>query len=283
MLKETVFDLNGDHYLDGMKRLIMIARKSNPSAQQNAQGDRTDNAAAMKHVCLVCGYIWDNAQDGKEGPRRCPACSSTLWNKKELRRHKCKQCSHRWMSKLETPSMCPNCKSKLWDKEMKRYKCRRCNHAWGCRADKGQPRRCPQCGSGNWTSDIIDCMCRRCGYSGKIRVNSTGRCPICCTTLSIYDPAKEMEYTEEKAYPVRTKRSDPETYSAVAEILSSEEDDTKKMIGLIEKAKLHFSDAEILVRYSNNENPVDIARDMNISLNRAIMTTVPVRSMRGAE
>ena len=57
--------------------------------------------------------------------------------------------------------------------------------------------------------------------------------------------------------------------------------DTKKMLDMIYKAKLHSSDAEILVRYNNKEGPVEIARNMDVSLNRVIKVTELIRRGRG--
>ena len=282
-MRKVKSDPLNDHYLDGMKRLMTIVRKNSVTSIPDEDDDPVSNSSlATKHVCLVCGYMWDLNPDKREGPKKCPACNSILWNNKELHRHKCKQCSHRWMSKLSDPSMCPSCKSKTWNKETKKYSCKRCGYAWNCRSEKA-PKRCPECGSENWTTDLIECICKRCGYSGKLKANSTGRCPICKTTLSICDP--ESQLTSPVVHKETTKHTrvstGPEAYPIVESILRSKVDDTKKIVEIVDKAKLDFSDAEILVRFKNGEDPVEIARKMDVSLNRVIKVTEPIRSDEG--
>jgi hypothetical protein len=112
--------------------------------------------------------------------------------------------------------------------------------------------------------------------------NSKERCPICRTTLAVYDPKKVMRNAGGKGNNKQNSAEGvPDILPLVMDILGSEKVDTKKIVDIINKAKLHFSDAEILVRYSNNEHPVEIARSMDISLNRVIKVTEFIRNGGG--
>ena len=266
-MRERDTDPLRDHYIEGMKRLVAISEKNGSPEEVNE--DRMPKKSD-KHVCLVCGNMWDIDPEKREKPKKCPSCTSIMWNNSGLKRHRCKQCSHMWMSKLDSPLACPKCRSKLWDKEMEKLICRSCGFEWNHRADKGPLEKCPDCQSEDLMPELVDCICKRCGYSGKMKSDRISRCPVCWTTLSVCrEPSvyKEMEAYQRPNWNKIYVNSG----SVLSAILRSDIDDTKKVIELGSEIGLDTTDAEILVRFSKGEDPVSIARAIDTSLNRVMM------------
>ena len=139
-------------YVDSMLKLIAISQRNKEASSHNIQNEEPLKGEE-KRVCLVCGYMWDVYKTERaSGPKKCPACSSIRWNDASLKRHQCKQCSHRWMSKLENPLMCPKCKSKRWNKDVIRYTCGDC----GATTNLSKlPGKCSNCGSENLYSGVM--------------------------------------------------------------------------------------------------------------------------------
>ena len=267
-MKEQGIDPLRDHYYDGMKRLVAISEKEESA---EAVDERRLPEISDKHVCLACGNMWDVDSEKKECPRKCPACSSNMWNNRSLNRHKCKQCSHMWMSKLDSPLVCPGCRSKLWDKDTEKFRCGSCGSKWNHRADRGLPEKCPKCRSGDLMPEFVECMCIRCGYSGKMKSDRVNRCPVCWTALSVYSGSPV--FRERSAGYQRPNWNKIYTSSgqALSAILRSDADDAIKIIEIGSKIGLHITDAEILVRFNKGEDPVSIARATDSSLNRVMM------------
>ncbi|MCL2296093.1 MAG: hypothetical protein FWC29_03315, partial [Methanomassiliicoccaceae archaeon] len=176
-----------DLYFDSMRKLVAIGKRSSDSPPCTDVPPPEAPPEEKRHVCLLCGYLWNMNPDKAEGPKKCPACSSVLWNNSDLKRRQCKQCSHRWMSRIENPSVCPSCRSKLWNKEKERYTCADCGSTRTHRPENNTPTRCTDCGSANLSPGTVDCVCKRCGYGGKMDPKRVNRCPICMTTLSRVD------------------------------------------------------------------------------------------------
>ena len=262
-----------DHYLDGMKRLVAISNRNRLTYHPREDGRNEHSKGPSMNMCLVCGYMWDVDHGKKEGPRKCPACSSILWNSGDLKRHKCKQCSHIWMSKLDEPLVCPSCKSKLWNKEVERLECISCGHMWTCRTDRGLPKKCPSCHSCEFKPELVECMCKKCGYSGKMKSDRVSGCPICKNALSPYGGMPERRRGAGRSKDSTRKRS-TEVDSRALDVLRSDISDTRKIIELESKAGLRVLDAEILVRFMNGEDRVSIARAMDAPLNRVMVATM---------
>ncbi|MCL2148084.1 MAG: hypothetical protein FWH47_01930 [Methanomassiliicoccaceae archaeon] len=275
-MKKHDADPAGSLYLDGMKRLMAISKKNWAPDGDGASGTEVPSERPSKHVCLVCGNMWDADRGKREGPKKCPSCSSTLWNNTDMKRHKCKRCSHVWKSRLDAPLVCPHCKSKLWNRDMERVVCGSCRHAWTCRSDKGVPRKCPSCSSCDVMPEMVECLCVRCGYGGKMKRNGAGICPICRAALSLYGGASEKRGGAGRRGG-RGKAS-AGVDAAALDILMSDISDTRKIIELEGKAGIGAAEAEILVRFKKGEDPVSIARATDISLNMVLMTTAPLDS-----
>jgi len=240
-------------YIDGMKRLVSISQRNGQAA---APADARPAKDMGRHICLVCGHIWD-VRSMPDGPRRCPACSSLRWNDDNIKRHRCKRCSHTWMSRLEQPLICPACRSKCWNRDTERYLCNGCGRTSG---HAGHPRACPDCGSGDMAQCTVTYECGRCGYTSKAG-SPPGRCPVCRMPMSGTSRERSAGKEEE-----RTRISE-----AAIGILRSDVSDTSKIIRL--GKIVDAVDAEILVRFANGEGPVSIAMSTDASLNR-VMTAV---------
>lgn len=250
-MKKEEYDSYESHYLSGMKRLVAISKGNevNSYKETNNSGKPKDQS---KHVCLVCGHMWGANWQKKEGPKKCPKCSSILWNRKNLKHHKCKQCSHGWVSDIEKPIMCPCCKSKLWNKDAGRYVCKNCGSASVYNLERGPPGKCRKCGSP---------ICQRTQSDVSARSADT------VERQTNHAEGSDREHLKQKkngAFSNITPRA--------RAILESDADDTRKIVELTNEGSLDFSDAEILVRHKNGEDDVSIARTTNISLNRVIMT-----------
>ena len=62
--------------------------------------------------CLRCGHVWVSRTDE---PKRCPRCSSYLWNKPG-QSYRCSVCGHTWTARAKwLPTICPKCKSRKWN------------------------------------------------------------------------------------------------------------------------------------------------------------------------
>lgn len=73
---------------------------------------RNDEELSVKRHCTRCGYEWTSR--GRV-PKRCPACSSYLWNETP-HRYRCLRCGHQWIRRAPSePKICPKCKSHLWN------------------------------------------------------------------------------------------------------------------------------------------------------------------------
>jgi rubrerythrin len=268
-MKEFSTDYLNRHYIDGMKRLVAISKNSAPKTSDAVKTEAMP-VRCSKNICLICGYMWDSSADSIP-PKRCPSCSSTLWNDGSLKRHKCKQCSHVWMRRLDDPLICPSCRSKLWNKDAEKLMCVSCGHNWLHRKDKGLPQKCLACSSADITPMIKECICEKCGYSDTVEAGKAKICPICRSALSIVD---------EKAVPPLKKSRKRKTFTdigpIVIEILGSDTDNTRKILEIESKAGVDITDAEILVRFSDGEDQVSIARSLNVSLDRVIRVTISV-------
>ena len=266
-MKDSKRDSLESSYLDGMKRLVAISKRNEEDLQYDVHNP-DPSQKGKRHVCLVCGYMWEANPDKIDGPKKCPACSSVLWNNGDLKRHRCKQCSHMWMSRLEDPSKCPKCSTKLWNKEVGRYTCRDCGNLKAYVLERGPPKKCPECGSGRLSPGAVEGICKRCGYNGLMDMRRVNRCPICKTTLSKLESTEG--YTEEPRSDI-SRYKPPRITPSVAAVLDSDNNDIRKMFELTNANGLDFQDAEILIRYRNGEDRVSIARHTDVSLNRVIM------------
>ena len=276
-MKDNSCNPQESRYEDGMRRLIAISETSRSNAHEGCDGDFERPEVAAKHLCLVCGYMWGVNPERKDGPKKCPACASIRWNADGLKRHTCKQCSHRWMSKLEEPTMCPCCRSKLWNKETEKFICTNCGNAWINRSARGAPGGCPACGSGRISRDTLESMCRKCGYSGNTDPKCVSRCPVCRTKLSIIDRSVKYPKISKEVRPEHKRdRSVSEISPAVMAVLMSEADDTGKIIELTNKCNIESLDAEILVRCRNGEGAVSIAKSTDASLDKVVMIMISI-------
>ena len=250
----------GDSYLEGMKRLVAISKKNGRIISASASGGKTASKRPARHICLVCGYMWNINPEKTDGPRRCPSCSSILWNNTDLKKHRCKQCSYVWMSKLENPVMCSRCKSKSWNRDTERYVCCDCGH--GSRSSR-RPRVCSDCLSNNMVPEFTRYKCGKCGYDGKVSGYRASICPVCGTPLS---------------GTLRTVSKDPGNAQvpdqASMDTLRSGLGDTEKIVAL--GGRTGAMNAEVLVRFSNGEGPVSIAMAVDISLSKVMEILSPL-------
>ena len=69
--------------------------------------------------------------------------------REELMKLKCERCGHTWYCRGDEPKRCPACSSYLWNKPPNDYKCLRCGHTWRRRKDV-EPALCPHCKSVKW-------------------------------------------------------------------------------------------------------------------------------------
>lgn len=263
-------DSADNDYVDGMLRLIAISRRNGrtPCSNDRNQGSLKSES---RRICLVCGYMWDTyGADQEKGPKKCPACSSIRWNDADLKHHRCKLCSHRWMSKLESPLMCPKCKSKRWDTDVTAYTCGSCGTMTKL---SGPPGKCPKCGSDNLYSDVVDCICKKCGFVGKTDIRRQSVCPVCSTKLSIVSCSDDGRSTQKKGNSYSKMTPD------VLNTLRSDTDDLVKMVELTNRNGLDSTDSEILIRYHNGEGAVDIARATDVSLNKVITIMTFLQSL----
>ena len=281
-MKERDTDFMRDNYLDGMKRLVSISKRNTVSHPADTTHKEESPRIPAKYICLVCGYMWDTDPEKKEGPKKCPACSSVLWNNVDLKRYKCKQCSHMWMSKLDNPLVCPACRSKLWNKEIERFKCRSCGNVWSHMANRNAPKKCPSCKSEDLMQELVECICKRCGYCGKMRSDRISRCPVCMTILSVYSGVQGYNKEGRTSKKKENKASNVISPEALT-IIRSNIDDIRKIIELERKVGMETTDAEILVRFENGENPVSIARITDTSLNKVILATMPLQCFKEEE
>lgn len=271
-----------DQYIDGIKRLTAIS-KSHPGAIQGDKRDPNGSDIGARHVCLVCGYMWNANPKKREGPKKCPACVSIHWNNVDLKRHVCKQCSHRWMSSVGEPIMCPHCRSKLWNKDTEKFFCKDCRNVWVHKLEKGAPGKCARCQSENISCRVIEYKCGRCGCSGKVGPAGITSCPVCKASALVFTGSSQRT-RERDAVSTGCRKSsiDLDTDPVITEILRSKTDDTKKIIELTSKHNMEFLKAEVLVRYHSGENVVSIARNTDESLDAVVMMTLPF-SKRTAE
>jgi len=253
-----------NHYAEGVLRLIAISNRNGASCCE----DRKTVKIESKRVCMACGYMWDIYEAGKKEPKRCPACSSIRWDDPDLKWHLCKQCSHRWMSRINDPVMCPGCKSKSWDTDAVRYTCAECRTS----THSSDPvLKCPRCGSNKVYSNIADAICDNCGYTGKTDTRRKGLCPVCAETLSVRTVVNGN-------VPIRKKNDPfPKMTREILTVLASNKDDMKKMVELTNRNDLDYTDAEILLRHRKGEDPMSIARAADVSPDRVIRIVNSIR------
>ena len=264
-----------DQYIGGIKRLTAIS-KSYANAAGNEKRDPNESDIGARHVCLACGYMWNVNPKKRDGPKKCPSCVSMHWNNVDLKRHVCKQCSHKWMSSVKGPIMCPGCKSKLWNKDTEKIVCKDCGNIWVHKLERGIPERCTSCRSDNISYKAVKCKCNSCGYSGKIDPLCASACPVCKAPVLFFNGSLG-HIKERETNCTGHKNSYPGTDGnpAIAEILGSVVDDTKKIIELTNRCNMEFLNAEVLVRYHSGEDVVSIARNTDASLDAVFMMTLP--------
>ena len=225
------------------------------------------------NVCKECGYAWKSCTS----PKTCPECRSRRWNAEGLHKHVCRECAHRWTSRLELPQMCPRCTSRLWNKDMKIYSCGKCGNVWKTRCDRSKLKTCLSCGSEDTVSKTVEYMCLHCGFTG-IRDDSVRRCPSCIALLPPSVPAKKAPVRNgRKAADPPWGTADPRVRMLVTEILGSDAGDTEKRMELARKAGIQHQDAGILIRYSKGEDAVRIARETGSSFERVMRAIAQMR------
>ena len=124
--------MDESEFKDGMERLSRIVQ---------ANRGRANGALC---TCRVCGHRWNARTDAR--PRICPACRSTLWDRKNARTVRCNRCGHEWMTSLPHPSRCPCCASDKWNLKTVGVRCRRCSSLWYDPLSAGKKPECPRCG-----------------------------------------------------------------------------------------------------------------------------------------
>ena len=126
-------------FREGMDRLARIV-------ETNREGERS---STERHpyacMCRMCGHRWNPRTDSVR-PRACPACRSTLWDRRNARTVMCFRCGHEWVTSMSHPLRCPACASDKWYLDKVEIRCRICSSRWLDPLAAGKVIRCPVCG-----------------------------------------------------------------------------------------------------------------------------------------
>ena len=230
-------------FQEGMARLIRITNK-------NRQTDGADavspEAVGGYHICKMCNHVW-KIRKSNPNPKSCPSCHSTIWNSALARKLRCYRCGHEWVTNIEHPTMCPHCKSRTYDSETLTISCRKCGSRWEDDMNTAEVT-CPKCGT------------------------------ISRDDIKIVPRVENPEPDDD-----RKPTGDPPLIDSTdVERLSKQPDDYSRLVYL-NKIGFGPTEADILVRYMNEQKPVDIALELGIPLGVVFETIVPYIDAAGTE
>ncbi len=239
----------GDEHLDestfqeGMARLIRMTHQNGHSGPSARE---SPEKVGDFHICKMCNHVW-KIRKSNPNPKSCPSCHSTIWNSPNARKIRCARCGHEWITNLKHPAICPNCRSRTYDLPTLMVRCKICGRRWEDAMNQSDAT-CPNC--------------------GKIPRDSV-------KILPRIEDMVANDKVEPRKKPLSISREDVDS-------LSKQPDDYSRFVYL-NKIGLGPTEADILIRYMNEQKPVDIALELDIPLGIVFETIVPYIDAAGTE